>query len=440
MTFFRPLGENLLHMSTLLAGATFALLVFTLWRHATVLRFFRAHSPAAPLAARGARPRLAPELVSILQPILSGDPTLPVTLGYNVRTPAYYRREFLWLVEDDVAGRQICGDLIAAHPDVTIRLLLQGIPPQGVNPKTFKLINGLAAAQGDIICVLDDDTMLTLPPAPRGGQDGQSSGTPAACSGDPLCACLPYLYAPGAGLAFGLPYQVNFRNLWSALIALFVNANSLPTYISYASLHKPVTINGMFYALRRTTLLAAGGFSGLEHTLADDFAVAQRIRSLGPEALHLVQTPLRHAISTDVPTARRYLSLMQRWFIFPRESLLRHLPLPELGLLYGLILLPTLLPPLLVLGAVIWPSPLLWGLLGCWFALSYGLFLQLNAAYLYHATPLRWSLLLPLMQLLFPLQLLAALLLPQRITWRGHTMAVMRGGGFRYINRRPPAA
>jgi ceramide glucosyltransferase len=420
-------------MSTLLAGLTFALLIFTLWRHAAVMRFFRTPPPAAAPAEAGGRAQSAPQLVSILQPILSGDPTLPQTLNHNLQTPAHYRREFLWLVDaDDDAGQQICRELIAAHPGVAIRLLLQPPPPDGVNPKTFKLINGLAAAEGEFICVLDDDTMLTQAVPPEADENGSDL---SSHSGDPLATCLPYLDQPHAGLVFGLPYQVNFRNLWSALIAVFVNANSLPTYIAYASLHTPVTINGMFYALRRTTLNAGGGFTGLEATLADDFAVAQRIRS---QRLALVQTPLRHAISTDVPTAQRYLSLVQRWFIFPRESLLRHLPPAELSLLYALILLPTLLPPLLVLGALVWPGALLSGLLATWFVLSYALFLHINAAYLYHATPLRWSLLLPLLQLIFPLQLLAALLLPQRITWRGHTMEVIRGGGFRYLNRRPP--
>ena len=298
-------------MTALLCTVAIALILLTAWRHWAVVRFFRRTKTAPPA------PTDPPRLVSILQPILSGDPTLPLTLAHNVAARSSYAREFIWLVdEDDPAGQRICNDLIAAHPAVAIRLLCQPAPPQGVNPKTFKLIAGLAAAHGDIICVLDDDTML-----PDHG----------------LEQCLPYLDQPGAGLAFGLPYQVNFDNAWSGLIALFVNANSLPTYVPYASLHEPVTINGMFYALRRSGLDQMGGFTGLEGILADDFAVAQRVRTHG---LHLVQTPLRHAISTQVPSPRRYLSLMQRWFIFPRESLLRHLPWREQALVYALALDP----------------------------------------------------------------------------------------------------
>ena len=262
-----------------------ALIALTIWKHVAVIRFFRRPTPAWP------RP---PTLVSILQPILSGDPTLPATLGHNLPLGGPCPVEFLWLVDtDDEAGQGIAQALRAEAPEADIRIVISPPPPQGVNPKTFKLIDGLELARGEVICVLDDDTML-----------------PAEWQ----ATCLPYLDVPGVGLAFGLPYQTNFSNVWSSLIACFVNSNSLLTYIPYTTLHPPVTINGMFYAARREVLDAVGGFRGLEPILADDFAVAQRFRTQG---FQLAQTPLRHAISTQVTGARRYLSLIQRWFIFP---------------------------------------------------------------------------------------------------------------------------
>lgn len=389
------------YLLTLLASAS---LIFAAWRYWAVVRFMRQPAPAL------AEP---PHLVSILQPILSGDPSLPQTLRHNLAAHSRYPRQFLWLLDaNDAEGQRICCDLAATHPDADVQTLCLPPPPQGVNPKTFKLVHGLAAARGDMICVLDDDTMLP--------DDG-------------LEQCLPYLDQPGAGLAFGLPYQVNFGNPWSGLVALFVNSSSLLTYLPFVSLHEPVTINGMFYALRRSTLDQIGGFAGLEPILADDFAIAQRVRSHG---LRLMQTPLRHAISTHVPTAQRYLRLMQRWFIFPRESLLRCLPAHEQALVYALALAPTLLPLLLLLGLLLWPSPLPAALIVAWFVGSYLAFLQINRTWLHGATPLRWSLFLPLLQALLPLQVMAALLLPQRIDWRGHTMQVERGGGFRYLRRR----
>ncbi len=391
-------------MTTGLIVFLVALIGLTVWKHVAVIRFFRRSLPV------GGQP---PALVSILQPILSGDPTLPATLGHNLHLQGPSPVEFLWLVdEDDDPGQAICRELQAEHPDAQIRLLLSPPPPQGVNPKTFKLIAGLDLARGDVVCVLDDDTMLP--------EDWQA-------------ACLPSLAAPGVGLAFGLPYQVNFGGFWSSLIAYFVNSNSLLTYIPYTTLHPPVTINGMFYAARRETWDVVGGFRGLEPILADDFAVAQRFRTHG---FHLAQTPLRHAISTQVNGPRRYLSLIQRWFIFPRESIMRHLPWPEQTLVYGLALLPALGPLVGLVGLLLWPSWPVAVLLAAYLIYSYAIFAHFNHAYLRRASPWGRSWLVTLLQLVFPLQLLAALLLPQRIVWRGHVMAVEKGGGFRYVKRR----
>lgn len=386
------------------------LLLLTAWKAATVARFFQ-RSPAVE--------KPPPALVSILQPILSGDPTLAATLAHNLQRAEPQPVEFLWLVdEEDADGQALCQALMDAHPAAGVTLHLLPRPPEGTNPKTFKLIAGLAAACGEILAVLDDDTML-----PAGWQ----------------AECLPLLATPGVGLVFGLPYQVHFANFWSALVATFVNSSSLLTYIPYTALHEPVTINGMFYALRREVLDAIGGWQGIEQTLADDFAVAMRVRGHGYK---LAQSPLRHAIATHVRDGRHYLALIQRWFIFPRESLLRHLPRHEQLLVYGLALFPALMPlaALTLVGVLTWLAPgaaLLPALLLVFYlVMHFALFACFDVAYLHRATPWRYAWLVPLLQLLFPLQLLAALLLPQRITWRGHRMAVKKGGGFRYVVRR----
>jgi hypothetical protein len=87
------------------------------------------------------------------------------------------------------------------------------------------------------------------------------------------------------------------------------------------------------------------------------------------------------------------------------------------------------------LGLALWPSLPVAAALAAYFALAYLCFLHLDRAWLHHATPFGWSLLVPLLQIVFPFQLLAALLLPQRITWRTHTMQVERGGTFKFLHR-----
>ncbi|NJM07619.1 glycosyltransferase [Candidatus Gracilibacteria bacterium] len=368
-----------------------------------VWRFFRQARPDS-----GAR-----ATVSILQPILSGDPALERCLETNLRARSGYRREFIWLLDDDDAlGHQLCRQLIAQHPQEAIRLVELPAPPHDKNPKMVKLVAGAALAQGAIICVLDDDTIL-----PDNG----------------LEQCLPALDAAGVGVAFGLPYYISFDDPWSSLVATFVNSNSLLTYVPYTFIHEPLTLNGMFYALKRSVYEDVGGFTSLEHTLADDFAVAQHLRTHG---YRLVQTPLRHAIRTTIKGPAHYWSLMQRWLIFPRESLLRHLPPQEQALLYVNSVLPVVLPWLLLLensgfriqnsegamrknsGLRIQDSeaPLIVRLprhshlliaLG-YFVFDYALVMGLNRHYLGAATPWRWSWLIPLLRLLLPVQLIVA--------------------------------
>jgi len=377
------------------------------WKWWRVRRFFR-----QPALAPARDP--AQELVSIVQPILSGDPTLADSLAATLRARSTYPREWLWLVdEDDAEGLRVCHALIAAHPARDIRLLVVP-PPQPEdrrNPKTLKLI-AAAVVHGTILCVLDDDTRL-----PAGG----------------LEECLPALDAPGVGLAYGLPYYVSFDNRWSALVAAFVNSHSLLTYIPPLALTTPFTINGMCYAVRRETLAATGGFAGLEGTLADDFAVAQRFRAAGYE---LAQTPLRHAISTRIAGPRHYAAIIARWFVFPRESVLRHVAPRDRAILGALVIAPTLLPLASLLLTLARPARRALALLAAGHAVDYAIFAHTDRTHLGGATPPRWHPLVPLIATILPIQVGAAFLRPQRIEWRGHVMEVERGGGFHFVQRR----
>jgi ceramide glucosyltransferase len=372
-------------------------------KHMLVVRFFRQPIPS---------PTRPVTLVSILQPILSGDQTLAAGLEQNLTMQTSYPLEFLWLVdeEDDEAVR-ICRGLLALHPEKRVRLILLPAPGTRQNPKMVKLIAGAQKADGDVLCVLDDDTRL-----PDFG----------------LESCLPYLDQPGVGLAFGLPYYVSFGNFWSRLVAYFVNSHSLMNYVPYTMLTDPVTINGMFYAIHREVLEKVGGFDGLENILADDFAIARRMRAHG---FRLVQTPLRHAISTWVARSSSYFSLIQRWFIFPRESMMRHLNPRERIIFYSLALLPVFFPWLALLVPIF--APALWPLTLLYFVYSYLIFAHFNLAYLKQASPWSRSYWVILISLLLPVQIVAALLAPQRIVWRGHIMQAEPGGGFQFVQRRP---
>src|SRR5262249_37176038 len=153
---------------------------------------------------------------------------------------------------------------------------------------------------------------------------------------------------------------------------------------------------GMFYAARRDVLDRVGGFAGLEGILADDFAIASRFRAHG---YRLAQTPLCHPISILVRGPRHYLSLIQRWFIFPRESLLRHLGAFDQAALYGLVVLPSLFPLGLLVALALKPSPRLWVYSVLYFGHSLLAFRHFNTAYLRQATPARYLWAAPLIEI-----------------------------------------
>jgi ceramide glucosyltransferase len=374
------------------------------WRYGQVVRFFR-----RPVPERQRPPRL----VSILLPVMSGDPTMPTCLEENLQMQTAFPVEFHWLLDNnDTEAERIAADLMARYPERTV--ILHRCPPADgrSNPKMVKLVQGYPETRGEVVCVLDDDTVL-----PDFGLD----------------TCLAYLDKPGVGLAFGLPYYRHFANLWSALVSCFVNGTSLLTYVPYTVLTDPFTVNGMFYAARREMLDAVGGFEGLEGVLSDDFAIGQRFRENGYK---LAQTPVRHGIRTYVRDSRHYYGLIRRWFVFPRESLLRHLHGRDLAVLLALGIGANVLP-LLALGTLaVFPS--LPGLLAVAAMLAHSGYVttRINRDYLGGATPTRFLPLVLLVQLIFPLQLLGALLTPgQPIRWRDKVMEAERGGTFHYVRR-----
>src|SRR5215510_545373 len=106
-------------LQILLIAAIFAERIF---KHVLVVRFFPRPIP---------RPTRPVKLVSILQPILSGDPTLADGLKQNLTMQTSYPLEFLWLVdEDDEQAQQICRGLLARHPQKRACLIL--LPPPGL--------------------------------------------------------------------------------------------------------------------------------------------------------------------------------------------------------------------------------------------------------------------------------------------------------------------
>jgi ceramide glucosyltransferase len=351
--------------------------------------------------------------ISILQPILSGDPTLWDCLGHNLALNTSYQLEFIWLIdENDPVAQEGCRQLIETYPDVSVKLISLPPSPNQISPKMFKLIAGLKEATGNIIAVLDDDTML-----PNQAFD----------------QCLPYLEKPEIGVAFGLPYYVNFSNFWSTLVSSVVNGNNLLTYIPYTYIINPFTINGMFFVIKREVLEKVNGFTDLDKFIVDDYAIAQHFRQQGYQ---LAQTPVCHGISTQIQDYTHYFNLITRWFIFPQASILKYSSIPELIVFYLMAFLPTMFPFIVFLYSLLFPSvsALIYGLI--YFGLNYAILTYFNQNYLRNATPKTQIVVLILVQILLPIQIIITLFMPRKINWRGNIMQLTEDGGFEFIQRR----
>lgn len=344
---------------------------------------------------------LADDSITILQPILGGDPALEQTLQDNVRN-APDLATFIWLVDEtDLIGRGVTEGLAKTNP-ICVRIMQ--CPPcgEGINPKLFKLNMALAAVTTEFVAVLDDDTTLSRGHLQRGMAVLES-----------------------CDLYTGLPRYSVGDSLWSSLVAHFVNNNSITTYLSLLEVTGPLTINGMFYVMRTETLRQMGGFEPITTQLCDDYALAQLVRRQGGR---IRQGVTSQVLQTSISGPRQYVRQMHRWFLFA-NILVRH---QSFGIQCLLVVLLGL-PPLLLWGSFL-------SIAGGWA----GLLILLITVVLRHLVlrvmhrrvfnqPVAFSWTFSLVaELLQPYHLLHACLSPV-IMWRSRKIRVGRNGSFSYV-------
>ena len=259
--------------------------------------------------------------VNVCQPILSGDPELEEALQDNLT--ALPRVQFVWLVDesDEVAG-EITARLLVQNPGRTIKIVACPDPPEGINPKLFKLERARSIVPLGVFLVLDDDTRL--PPATL----------------DAFCQALDY-----GDLATGLPFYRDACNIYGNLLAQFVNNNSALSYLPLLPFLPAISINGMGYAAEVKTLERMGGFTPVFHHLTDDLAVALQVVGSGGR---IIQTPYPLEVATTLGSFTRYIDQMHRWYVFA-ILLLRRQGL-TINMLIGVL---AILPPMLLLAGAV---------------------------------------------------------------------------------------
>ena len=227
--------------------------------------------------------------VTVMQPILSGDPALESVLAATVEQ--LQGAAFAWLVDDDDSeAARVVTRLQQRYPQQRITILSFPQVPQGINPKLFKLEQARAQVTTEAILVLDDDTVLSA-------------------------ASLRTMLGELAenSLVTALPWYRAADNLPSRLLAQFVNDNSALTYLPLLPFARPLTLNGMCYLIGREVLDRVGGFASILHHLTDDLALATLLTR---KNVRIVQSTAVVRVQTSVPDVRRYVFQMHRWFLF----------------------------------------------------------------------------------------------------------------------------
>ncbi len=229
------------------------------------------------------------ETVTVIQPILSGDPSLQQMLEKNLLFNPNAR--FLWLIDqEDEEARLITDQLQKANPNHQIQIVACPDCPNGINPKLFKLVRGVQLIIEGKVIILDDDT--TLP-------------------AQTLSALLQGLETND--LVTVLPYYLSSKGFWSLLVNQFVNSNSAMTYLSQAQLMGAVTINGMCYAMDREMIRRLNDFENIQEELTDDYALATLLKNIKWKICQISQPVFVH---TSIKNRSHYVSLMHRWFVF----------------------------------------------------------------------------------------------------------------------------
>lgn len=232
---------------------------------------------------------IPPEELTVVQPILSGDPQLEDALAATLA--ACPRSRVLWLVDEhDPEGRRAAEAAQARHPLARVDIVDCPPCPPGAAPKAFKLALAEERLRTPAFAVVDDDTGVS------------AAGVAALLDGLRI-----------ADVSTGLPSYEPGPGGWSRLVAQFVNDQAILTYLPTAALGSARAINGMTWAMRRSTLSRLGGFGSLQHLLADDLAIATRVRETGGV---IDQTEVPQRVSTTVADGRRYRELMHRWMVF----------------------------------------------------------------------------------------------------------------------------
>ena len=326
--------------------------------------------------------------VTILRPLCGDEPLLEASLD-SLCTQTWPAFQIVLGVHDAAdpalgAARRLQARYPAREIVVVVDAALHG-----PNRKISNLINMLPAARHDTLVFSDSD--LQVPP-------------------DYLEQLAAALAEPGTGLVTTLCTGYPARaGLAAQLAAAQINHSFLPGVLLARALRRQDCL-GTTMALRRATLLRAGGLAGLACHLADDNVLGQRVRALG------LQVRLADTISAATIPETAFAAVWRHELRWAR-TIAR---LQPIGFAGSLLQFPLVWSGLACAasGAAVWSL----ALFGTVWALRAGASLAIDRmlrARFGVRCPAVMPWLLPLRDLLSVLEIGAAFC-GRRVVWRGH--------------------
>ncbi len=240
---------------------------------------------------RRSRPRLPAGVepgITVLKPVRGVDAGTRACLASFLQQDYSGHQVLFGVAAADDPVLPLLAELQAAHPEVECRTVLC---PQslGLNPKVSTLRQLLPHARHDLIVIADSDVLA--PP--------HLLQTLAAA-----------LQEPGAGLTSCLYRAGPVRTVGSALEALAISADFIPSVAVAHYLEGVSFALGAVMAVRREALDQIGGLAVIADYLADDYQLGHRVHQAGWQV-----TLLPLVVATGQPHAglRGFFSHQLRW-------------------------------------------------------------------------------------------------------------------------------
>jgi ceramide glucosyltransferase len=218
---------------------------------------------AAALMWSSTRPHPAPEPapdLTILKPLHGDEAGLYENLASFCEQDYSGAIQIVFGVENpNDAAIAVVERLRAAYPGKALELVVE---PRAVgsNPKVANLINMSGRIAHDIVVMADSDIRVRR---------------------DYLSRLVGALERQGGGAVSCPYYGISTGSLWSHLAQLSIDSHFLPGVVVGTRLKLSEPCLGSTIALRRSSLLAIGGFEPLADCLADDYVLGELLRERG---------------------------------------------------------------------------------------------------------------------------------------------------------------